>query len=30
MEDEMQNKFTKTDELKSDFEKEKARMGNIK
>ena len=26
----MQNKFTKTDELKSDFEKEKARMGNIK
>jgi len=30
MQDEMENKFTKTDELKSDFEREKARMVTIK
>jgi len=30
MQDEMENKFTKTDELKSDFEREKVRMVTIK
>ena len=30
MEDEMNNKFTKTDELKVEFEREKVRLANIK
>jgi len=30
MEDEMQNKFAKTDDLKVDFEREKVRMAMIK
>jgi hypothetical protein len=30
MEDEMGNKFTKTDELKGEFEKEKVKLANIK
>jgi hypothetical protein len=30
MEDEMSNKFTKTDDLKVEFEREKIRLANIK
>jgi len=30
MEDEMENKFTKTDDLKVEFEREKVRLANIK
>lgn len=30
MEDEMSNKFTKTDELKKQFDQEKIRLGQIK
>jgi hypothetical protein len=30
MEDEMNNKFTRTDELKVEFEREKIRLANIK
>jgi len=30
MDDEMENKFTRTDDLKVDFEKEKIKLANIK
>lgn len=30
MQDEMDNKFTRTDDLKEDFDKEKVRLANIK
>jgi hypothetical protein len=30
MEDEMNNKFTRTDDLKADFDKEKTRLAQIK
>lgn len=30
MQDEMDNKFTRTDDLKEDFDKEKIRLANIK
>jgi hypothetical protein len=30
MEDEMKNKFTRTDDLKEDFDKQKVRLASIK
>jgi len=30
MQDEMENKFTRTDDLKDDFDKEKVRLASIK